>query len=312
MVRFFTIALLVCTLGLGAKAQFRTGQHEARIAKLVNAKKFAQANTLIDSLTTAHPDSLIYWQLKAETIFNQYGPDRGIDYMEQLLAKNPNDLPLLLSYSYMLGEGGKRPLADSILATAATLCDNDSCLCYIKSEQGLSKSQQQDHAAAIAFTKQAVDLCPNSCMYLGQLGYIYLIMNDYTNALKYSLESNAICENEGVMNNIALIYSETKEYVKAIEIFKKLMQYDPYNPVLLNNMGYAYVQNKDFELGISFIKESLKYWPTNSYAYRNLGLAYLKKKDKAQACQCFQKAEELGFSAEYGNELLEIMQKNCK
>ena len=53
-------------------------------------------------------------------------------------------------------------------------------------------------------------------------------------------------------------------------------------------------------------------WGTNSYAYRNRGLLYIKQHKPEEACADLHKALSLGFTENYGDEVEELVKKNCQ
>ena len=53
-------------------------------------------------------------------------------------------------------------------------------------------------------------------------------------------------------------------------------------------------------------------WGTNSYAYRNRGLLYIKQHKPEEACADSHKALSLGFTENYGDEVEELVKKNCQ
>jgi tetratricopeptide (TPR) repeat protein len=59
------------------------------------------------------------------------------------------------------------------------------------------------------------------------------------------------------------------------------------------------------------VNKSLKLDEANSYAYKNRALIYLEMKDTGKACEDLNKALELGFTEQYGNEVKELKIKHC-
>jgi lipoprotein NlpI len=51
--------------------------------------------------------------------------------------------------------------------------------------------------------------------------------------------------------------------------------------------------------------------PTNSYAFKNRALVYFSTDKKELACLDLQKALELGFQEDYGDEVAKLLAEHC-
>jgi len=54
-----------------------------------------------------------------------------------------------------------------------------------------------------------------------------------------------------------------------------------------------------------------KLYPVNSYAYKNRALIYIEEKKWKEACEDLSKANELGYTRQYGKEVNELITKYC-
>ena len=79
-----------------------------------------------------------------------------------------------------------------------------------------------------------------------------------------------------------------------------------------NNRGYAKYKLKDYKSALKDITRSIDLYPANSYAFRNRALVYLSLDKKEKACENLQKAIDLGYSGMYGNDVEELLKKNCE
>lgn len=99
------------------------------------------------------------------------------------------------------------------------------------------------------------------------LGMCYKQLYNYENALTYYKKAYKITENgiakDAVMNNIALVYMDKKEYPKAIRILKTLAtkksldNYTELKAKALDNLGYCYFLSGD-KTGITFMLDALR------------------------------------------------------
>ena len=62
---------------------------------------------------------------------------------------------------------------------------------------------------------------------------------------------------------------------------------------------------------MSDVNKSIQLYSANSYAYRIRALIYIEKKDLDKACADLQTAIDKGFTAIYGNEVIELQKKYC-
>lgn len=116
---------------------------------------------------------------------------------------------------------------------------------------------------------------------------------------------------EGGYGNLAFLYSELGEFEKALKVSNKLLSFKPKEAFALNNRGYIKYKLNDLLGALEDVNNSILYVPGNSYAFRNRGLIYIAMKKNKEACADFQKAVNLGFSKEYGNEVEELIKTHC-
>lgn len=101
------------------------------------------------------------------------------------------------------------------------------------------------------------------------------------------------------------------EYQRCIDLVNRGGNRFLYQSYAIDNRGFAKMKLGDFEGAQKDFDEALKLDPTNSYVIRNEGMLALAKGDKAKACQLFQKALDMGFTAKFGNECLNDMNAYC-
>ncbi len=143
----------------------------------------------------------------------------------------------------------------------------------------LSKLELNQHDEAVNFLQIIIDKEKNDTMALLNMGYVYIRMEKYDSALYYL---NRTC------------------------------QLDPKNAYALSNLSYAKLKEGRPRDGLIDINESLKYFPENSYAFRNRALIYLEINEKEKACMDLRTAVKKGFTEMYGNEVLNLIDENCK
>lgn len=150
--------------------------------------------------------------------------------------------------------------------------------------------------------------------------------------------------NFGVLNNLAMVYQDMKDYDKSLEILYKLEKLKPDEIFVPVNIGFvlshlekyqealvyfnkaekiqkdalvysnrAYVKHKldDNKGALVDINKSIKLYPSNSYAYRVRALIYLATKNTDAACQDLYTALSYKYTEMYGNDVKELRDKHC-
>lgn len=112
--------------------------------------------------------------------------------------------------------------------------------------------------------------------------------------------------------NIGFHYLGEEKYQEALEEFEAVLEVDSTQAHTLNNKSFALLKLNRFDEAMTFVNKSLSYGPNNAYAYRNRALIKLEMGKKQSACEDLFKAKELKFTEEYGNEVLDLIQKHCK
>ena len=167
--------------------------------------------------------------------------------------------------------------------------------------------------AALTDLLQAYSIDSSQLGVLSNLANILSELGRKTEAIAYLERSIRIDSTfSGGLGNLAFIYSGMGNYKKAVELNTRLLRIQHNEPFALNNRGYAKVMDGDIEGGLEDINNSILVSPYNSYAFRNRAIAYIKLHKKAEACSDLAKAKELGFSKYYGDEVDELIKKNCQ
>jgi len=113
--------------------------------------------------------------------------------------------------------------------------------------------------------------------YLLKLGYSYLELNNYSEAIRYFEESYNLDSNATIANNLGYAYQEIGNYDKALDFYKKAVELNPESEIYKNNLNYisdltykltnddTYYLNKYFP--IHKVGSKKLYWQNNNSAY---------------------------------------------
>lgn len=99
--------------------------------------------------------------------------------------------------------------------------------------------------------------------------------------------------NAETLQNMGIIYTERKQYDRAIESFKQAIKLKPSNTELLYHLGIAYYLNKTYQSAIQIFKHAIGLDSLCVDAYFNLGVVFAKLKNYDSAMKYLNKAIEL-------------------
>ena len=112
--------------------------------------------------------------------------------------------------------------------------------------------------------------------------------------------------------NLATIYLHTKQYDKAIESFKKAIKIDPNYKEAHHNLGITYGNTKQYDKAIESFKIAIKIDPNYKVAHNNIGNVYLDTKQYDKAEQSFKKAIKINPNYKEAHNNLGITYGNTK
>jgi tetratricopeptide (TPR) repeat protein len=75
--------------------------------------------------------------------------------------------------------------------------------------------------------------------------------------------------------NIGYLFLDIGEPDSAIFYFNKADKLEPNNPIIINNLGNAYYTKGNYETALKLINESINIFDSNSYAYRNRAKVFI-------------------------------------
>ncbi|MBI9038287.1 MAG: tetratricopeptide repeat protein [Bacteroidales bacterium] len=167
-----------------------------------------------------------------------------------------------------------------ILMLAFSACRNKTPEEYYN--KGNEEAKQGNYEEALENFNKAIELKPEyTDAYINRAYYAKENLNDY----KGAIEDYIIAINLNTDDNDAHAYS---------------------------NMAFAKMKMKKYKEALDDIMFSLTLDSLNSYAYRNKALIFIALNNKHVACVDLQKAIELGYTEKYGNDVQELIDKNCK
>ena len=98
-------------------------------------------------------------------------------------------------------------------------------------------------------------------------------------------------------------------YAEAIPYFEKSIAIKPDYAYPWDNLGFVLYKLGQKERALELIEKSLELDRGNSFAYKYKGIIFLEEGNKEEALRNFQLALRYGYTATYGDEVLELMKK---
>lgn len=110
------------------------------------------------------------------------------------------------------------------------------------------------------------------------------------------------------MFNLAVLYAEEKNYIKAAELFCKILNVPTlttqYRKVTLSNLGFVYAALEDFKRAKDYCHQSIA--AGELVAYRTMALVFEKQKNIAEARRFFNKGFYLNPKQTNSDEILSL------
>ncbi|OJJ19097.1 hypothetical protein BKI52_19980 [marine bacterium AO1-C] len=181
------------------------------------------------------------------------------------------------------------------------------------SDRATAKMLSQDFDGAIQDFESSIKMKPENANSYINLGGLYDMKNDhkkseetYLKGLKYD-PKNAL-----LMNNLGFLFVRTKQFKTALKWLNQAIEVDPKMAYAYGNRGYSKFMLGKVAEGKKDIDIAVKIGPNNPFAFKYRAIYYIKQKEYALACADLQKANELGYSQTYGDEVNNLIKKHCK
>jgi len=305
----------------------------------VNAQeRLKYSNKAYKDATTLKRDSLLYKALynkiENDLIFQQH--DSSEFYLKNIKAISENE-SRLAGYYYLQGYYFMSKNLDSSFVNYDKSQRMYLSLKGHEQNAGYSLFMMAEIARTSSDYANAENILTEAYSYLKEykhynnsiynsFGLLYHSQGDYDKALHYYHRTLAITtdvqQKNVIMNNIALVYTDKKDYGKSIQILDSLntspsLHLDPVMKAkVLSNLGYAFFLSKKGD-GISYMKQaeqlqdSIRDYFGSLTNYLKLSDAY-QKQDKSISKRYAIKAYELSKILHNGDEKLRALELMAK
>jgi len=180
-------------------------------------------------------------------------------------------------------------------------------------DRGSAKSYNKDYKGAVEDYLVALNYDSTDQSIYQNLGAIYIdakMFNDAISILDKGLQLYP--KDVGMLNNIGFLYIQTENYSQAIPYFDKAVSIDRNDFLAKGNRGFCFLKLGKYNKARNDIDESILINPNNSYVYKYDAFYYLAKNEIEKACESLNKAIAYGYSKVYGDEVNQLIIKNCR
>jgi TolB-like protein/Tfp pilus assembly protein PilF len=260
------------------------GEIAKEITTMLRMRLSGEDDKRITKSYTANPEAyqdylkgLYWWNKRTEDGYN-----KGIDYFQQAIAKDPNYalayVGLADSYSRLAnnlyvprkeGYPKAKEAALKALELDDTLGEAHTALAFIKTDY------DWDWSGAEREFQRAIELDPGYAYAHELYGFLLYRLGRFEEGIaevKRSVELDPL----SLINNRVLgqAFYDARQYDRAIEQFRKTIELDPNFPGGHVLLGEVYVHKSMYKEGIAEIQKELMILPNSTGALSELGYAY--------------------------------------
>lgn len=168
-------------------------------------------------------------------------------------------------------------------------------ICWLLTQKANLTKNWQDFAKAETYYQKLADFVPGAALTYNNWCGLKIYEENWSEAIKICQKAldlypdinhpylnpehrqKIIDEMVAVYEKLAIIYSQTKDYQKAISNYKKILQLNPRQTPILMKLADLYVLTGDFETAISYLYHGHILEPNNPIWTDNLAFLYQKQ-----------------------------------
>lgn len=213
---------------------------------------------------------------------------------QELLTITPDDYETYVTMASLVNQRQEYARAADYLQKAVAVAP-DSARPRIIGELGITYDMMGKGDEAMKTYQDALKMSPGNKDLLFNLGRLYLVREDYTNAINQLTEVLKTNPEDFEVNyNVGLSYLKIGESLdkkaRALEDEAMASKKKP-NSVRIDSLRQA--ANAQFKAAMPFLTKAAEIKPDQGSAWHNLGVGYMRTGDQDKAKEAFAKAESL-------------------
>lgn len=298
--------LMVWLAGVQASAQFEKLEAGARRA-LAKDKPY-RALTLTERALTRKGAPEVFHVIRAEA-YNRIG--KYGQAMDELRKADAQKATAEYRTNLMGSYTGLARL-DSAEALIVPVITADASEEYLY-RAGRVLALRGEWSRALEHFNAGVERGPGSARMLRERGACHAMLGDSAQARQDFDKAIGLAPRDAAAYNSRGYYRfmHFGEYGRAIADMDRAIKQDPNYGFAFSNRGWCHFQMGDTAKARRDLSLAVRKNPTNAYAYRSLGIIDKAGGDPVKACANLHKALELGFTGTYGNEVQELVERDC-
>lgn len=306
------LLLTLCLLAFLGNSYAQFDVIEDEVFELLKKDKDAKAFKVIDDYLAADPenDSLVY--LKGEMHYYLGDGKSAFQEFTKVIDKRPDYFDAFISRGALCMDLHLFEEAKLDYDHALRISDTDSS--FALSKKGLASYYlyTRDFHKSVEYLEEVLAVFPDDIPSLNNIAIALEDIDRKDDAIDYL---KRVVELDSVFTpayiNLGYQLSHVERYEEALQYFDMAAELDKDEPLIYSNRGFVYYHMGAYKKALSDLNYSLKLHPSNAYAYKNRALIYLALEDGEKACEDLYLARGYGFRQIYGDEVKELLEKNC-
>lgn len=289
---------------------------------LMDAGEYDQVIKKVDNLLVAYDDAPILYLLRGDALSKgdiYYSSDTSIlretlYWFEQAISIDSTYYPAYIARGNLFKRFRLLEQSVNDYSEAIKVAEDEEEQISALINRGVVLSVLKENRKAINDFKTVLELRPEEHTVYTNLALIYMSLEEYQKAEDLCQHAISLApESSLYKNNLGIIKIKKEEYAEAEEILNEVIDEgeETYLPFALNNRGFARIHLDKLEEAEADIDRSIAIHADNSYAYKNKAILLIKKKQPAEACQMLKKANDLGYTLIYDEEVNELIDQHC-
>ncbi len=319
--KILSLCLCCCFVFIALQAQSLDDKLE-EVWDLMEAEEYDKVIKKVDNLLVAYDDAPILYLLRGDALSKgdiYYSSDTSVltetlYWFEKALTIDSTYYPAYIARGNLFKRFRllEQSVNDYSEAIKVALDEEEQISALIN--RGVVLSVLKENRKAINDFKKVLELRPDEHTVYTNLALIYMALEEYQKAEDLCQHAISLApESSLYKNNLGIIKIKKEEYAEAEEILNEVIdsEEETYLPFALNNRGFARIHLGKLDEAEQDIDRSIEIHSDNSYAYKNKAILLIEKKQTADACKMLDKANELGYSLIYDEEVNELIDQHC-
>ena len=182
----------------------------------------------------------------------------------------------------------------------------------IQNSLGLAYQNLREYDKAVSHYKRALQLKPDFPEVANNLGTVYVLMGQLDTAIVYfqkAADDVLYRTRHYAFMNLGSTYHQKGEYRKAINSYKKALEFFPgYSPAY-DNLGLSYEAVEEWDRAIGAYQRSIEIDPESPVPHLRLGTLYLRLNRQEEAAEEFFATIRTDPSGPYGKEARKLLRE---